>query len=80
MWLTSTVAHFLTDISQGTSPKFSKGWCINVLKLHILNIDMITFPKYINMIIFPKYSILKPEIESDVMFMQVKERKKTKSD
>ena len=27
MWLTSTVTHFLTDISLGTYPDFSKGWC-----------------------------------------------------
>ena len=27
MWLTSTVTHFLMDVSQGTSPNFSKDWC-----------------------------------------------------
>ena len=32
MWLTSPVTHFLTDVSQGTSPNFSKGWCARELK------------------------------------------------
>ena len=31
MWLTSPVTHFLTDVSQGTSPNFSKGWCVREL-------------------------------------------------
>ena len=31
MRLTSTVTHFLMDVSQGTSPKFSKGWCTREL-------------------------------------------------
>ena len=31
MWLTSTVTHFLTDVSQGTSPNFSKAWCAREL-------------------------------------------------
>ena len=31
MWLTSTVTHFLTDVRQGTSPNFSKGWCTREL-------------------------------------------------
>ena len=30
MWLTSTITYFLTDVSQGTSPYFSKGWCRRV--------------------------------------------------
>ena len=35
MWLMSTVAYFLTDISLGTSPNFSKGWCTRDLKIII---------------------------------------------
>ena len=31
MWLTSTVTHFLTEVSQDTSPNFSKGWCVREL-------------------------------------------------
>ena len=31
MWLTSPVTLFLMDVSQGTSPKFSKGWCVREL-------------------------------------------------
>ena len=34
-WLTSAATHFLTDVSQGTSPNFSKGWCINELMNHL---------------------------------------------
>ena len=38
MWITSTVTHFLTDVSQGTSPNFSKDWCTRELiyPIHIL--------------------------------------------
>ena len=32
MWLTPSVTHFLMDVSQGTSPNFSKGWCTKKLK------------------------------------------------
>ena len=32
MWLTSTITQFLTDVSQGTSPYFSKGWSRKELK------------------------------------------------
>ena len=31
MWLTSPVTHFLTGVSQGTCPNFSKGWCAREL-------------------------------------------------
>ena len=31
MWFTSTVTHFLTDVSQGTCPNFLKGWCTREL-------------------------------------------------
>ena len=31
MWLASTVTHFLADVSQGTSPDFSKGQCAKKL-------------------------------------------------
>ena len=33
MWLTSPVTHFLTDVSQGTSPNLSKGWGTRELTL-----------------------------------------------
>ena len=38
MWLMSTVTHFLTDVSQGTSPNFSKGWCTREL-INVIIID-----------------------------------------
>ena len=31
MWLMSAVTHFLTDVSLGTFPNFSKGWCVREL-------------------------------------------------
>ena len=32
MWLKSAdITHFLMNVSQGTAPNFSKGWCINEL-------------------------------------------------
>ena len=42
MWLTSTVTHFLSDVSLGTSPNFSKGWCgpwesINITPFSVWN-------------------------------------------
>ena len=38
-WLTSTVTHFLMDVSMGTSPNFSKGWCPKVNKIEMCFID-----------------------------------------
>ena len=47
MWLTSPVTHFLTDVSQGTSPNLSKGWCARELNgfwgIFLLHLDLEIF-------------------------------------
>ena len=40
MWLTSTVAQFNLDISLGTSPDFSKGWCVSVNHCEVKRIHL----------------------------------------
>ena len=34
MWLASPVTHFLTGVSQCTSPNFSKDWCVREFVKH----------------------------------------------